>query len=287
MFTADTLEGQTILITGGGSGLGLAMAKKFAALGSNVAICGRTEDKLRQAIEEIAGERRGVTTEYYVADVRSYERMEEVMGEIISDFGTITGLVNNAAGNFLSASEDLSPGGFKAVVDIVLYGSFNCTHLFGNYLIDEEQEGSVLNMVTTYSESTGSAFVLPSACGKAGVLAMTRSLAYEWATYGIRLNAIAPGPFPTKGAWERLIPDERAEKQFLSKIPAGRYGDKEELANLAAFLMSDMAPYITGECVVIDGGERLSAGQFNFIDQLGSREELKNFFKGMREKSSE
>lgn len=267
--------------------MGLAMAKKFAALGSNIAICGRTEEKLRQAVEEIAGGHEGVQAEYYVADVRSYKRMEEVMGEIISDFGTMTGLVNNAAGNFLSASEDLSPGGFKAVVDIVLHGSFNCTHLFGNYLIDEEQEGSILNIVTTYSESTGSAFVLPSACGKAGVLAMTRSLAYEWATYGIRLNAIAPGPFPTKGAWKRLIPDERAEKQFLSKIPAGRYGDKEELANLATFLMSDMAPYITGECVVIDGGERLSAGQFNFIDKLGSREELKSFFKGMREEGSE
>ena len=113
---------------------------------------------------------------------------------------------------------------------------------------------------------------------------MTRSLAYEWATYDIRLNAIAPGPFPTKGAWERLVPDESAEQKFLSKIPAGRYGDKEELANLATFLMSDMAPYITGECVVIDGGERLSAGQFNFIDKLGSREELKCFFKMMHKK---
>lgn len=286
MFTADTLEGHTILVTGGGSGLGLAMAKKFAALGSNIAICGRTEEKLRRAVGEITGERKGAQAEYYVADVRSYERMEEVTEQIISDFGTMTGLVNNAAGNFLSASEDLSPGGFKAVVDIVLHGSFNCTHLFGNYLIDNEQEGSILNMVTTYSESTGSAFVLPSACGKAGVLAMTRSLAYEWAAYGIRLNAIAPGPFPTRGAWKRLIPDERAEEQFLSNIPAGRYGDKEELANLATFLMSDMAPYITGECVVIDGGERLSAGQFNFIDQLGSREELKGFFKAMHEKSS-
>lgn len=284
MFTSDTLADQTILITGGGSGLGLAMAKKFAALGSNIAICGRTEEKLQKAVEEIEEVANDSTAKYYVADVRDYDRIEEMIGEVVSDFGEMTGLVNNAAGNFLSASEDLSPGGFKTVVDIVLHGSFNCTHVFGNYLIDEDRKGNILNMVTTYSEDTGSAFVLPSACGKAGVLAMTRSLAYEWATYDIRLNAIAPGPFPTKGAWERLVPDESAEQKFLSKIPAGRYGDKEELANLATFLMSDMAPYITGECVVIDGGERLSAGQFNFIDQLGSREELKGFFKMMHKK---
>lgn len=286
MFTEETLADQTILITGGGSGLGLAMSKKFASLGSNIAICGRTEEKLKKAVKEIEKAANKSSVGYYVADVRNYDRIKEMIGEIVSDFGTMTGLVNNAAGNFLSASEDLSPGGFKAVVDIVLHGSFNCTHVFGNYLIDEKKKGNILNMVTTYSENTGSAFVLPSACGKAGVLAMTRSLAYEWATYDIRLNAIAPGPFPTKGAWERLVPDESAEKKFLSKIPAGRYGDKEELANLATFLMSDMAPYITGECVVIDGGERLSAGQFNFIDRLGSREELKGFFKMMHKKGS-
>lgn len=284
MFTEDTLAGETILITGGGSGLGLAMAKKFASLGSNIAVCGRTEEKLQKAVKEIEEASNDRSAKYYVADVRDYDRIEDMIGEIISDFGAMTGLVNNAAGNFLSASEDLSPGGFKAVVDIVLHGSFNCTHVFGNYLIDEGMEGNILNMVTTYSESTGSAFVLPSACGKAGVLTMTRSLAYEWATYGIRLNAIAPGPFPTRGAWERLVPDKSAEERFLSKIPAGRYGDKEELANLATFLMSDMAPYITGECVIIDGGERLSAGQFNFIDKLGSREELKAFFKKMHQK---
>lgn len=282
MFTSDTLKNQTILITGGGSGLGLSMAQKFASLGAGIAICGRTEEKLKKATKEIEAAGDG-KVRYYVADVRDYERIEEIIGEIVADFGHMTGLVNNAAGNFLAASEDLTPGGFKAVVDIVLHGSFNCTHIFGNYLIKEEQEGNILNMVTTYSESTGSAFVLPSACGKAGVLAMTRSLAYEWATYGIRLNAIAPGPFPTEGAWSRLVPDKQAEEKFLSKIPAGRYGDHDELANLAAFLLSDMAPYITGECVVIDGGERLSAGQFNFIDHLAPREKLKEFFKSLKE----
>src|SRR5699024_7813242 len=284
MFTDDTLEGQTILITGGGSGLGLAMAQTFASLGSNIAICGRTEEKLRQATDKITEEAEDASVKYYVADVRDYDRIQDVVSEIVSDFNGMTGLVNNAAGNFLSASEDLSPGGFKTVVDIVLHGSFNCTHAFGNYLVDEGKEGTILNIVTTYSESTGSAFVLPSACGKAGVLAMTRSLAYEWATYGIRLNAIAPGPFPTKSAWTRLVPDDNFEEKFLSKIPAKRYGEKEELANLATFLMSDLAPYITGECVVIDGGERLAAGQFNFLDKMAPREELKSFFKMMRKK---
>jgi len=283
MFTPDTLQGETILITGGGSGLGLAMARKFASLGSNIAICGRTEEKLKNAIEEIEDAGTGeAKARYYVADVRNYDRIGEVIDSIVDDFGEMTGLVNNAAGNFLAASEDLTPGGFKAVVDIVLHGSFNCTHLFGKYLIDNEKKGRVLSIVTTYAESTGSAFVLPSACGKAGVLTMTRSLAYEWATYGIRLNAIAPGPFPTEGAWTRLVPDDSFEEKFLSKIPAGRYGDPEELAHLAVFLMSDMAEYVTGECVVIDGGERLAAGQFNFIDQLAPREQLKQFFRQLK-----
>ncbi|MDX1618183.1 MAG: SDR family oxidoreductase [Balneolaceae bacterium] len=281
MFTTDTLEGQTIFITGGGSGLGLAMAKKFASLGSNIAICGRTEEKLNRAVEEIDDAGPG-QARYYVADVRDYDRMEEVIRSIVDDFGEMTGLVNNAAGNFLAASEELTPGGFKSVVDIVLHGSFNCTHHFGKYLIENDRKGNILSIVTTYAESTGSAFVLPSACGKAGVLTMTRSLAYEWATYGIRLNAIAPGPFPTEGAWTRLVPDERFEEKYLSKIPAGRYGDPDELANLAAFLVSDMAEYITGECVVIDGGERLGAGQFNFIDQLAPRDQLKQFFEQLK-----
>lgn len=285
MFTSDTLDNQTILITGGGSGLGLSMARKFASLGANIAICGRTEQKLKDAMEEIKQERQpGRDVRYYVVDVREYDRVKEMTDNITNNFGSMDGLVNNAAGNFLSASEDLSPGGFKAVVDIVLHGSFNCTHTFGNYLIDNKKAGNILNIVTTYAESTGSAFVLPSACGKAGVLAMTRSLAYEWATYDIRLNAIAPGPFPTEGAWTRLLPAKKYEKKYLGKIPMRRYGDHEELANLAAFLMSDMAEYITGECVTIDGGESLAAGQFNFIDELMSRSKLKKMFKILKGK---
>jgi NAD(P)-dependent dehydrogenase (short-subunit alcohol dehydrogenase family) len=282
MFKEDTLKNEVILITGGGSGLGLSMAKKFAELGADIAICGRTEKKLEKAADEL--NEFGTDVRWYSVDVRDYEKVGEMFGSIIKDFGKLTGLVNNAAGNFLSASEDLTPGGFKAIVDIVLHGSFNCTHHFGNYLIKQKQKGNILNIVTTYAEDAGSAFVLPSACSKAGVLAMTRSLAYEWGTYGIRVNAIAPGPFPTEGAWTRLFPTKKFEKKYLEKIPAGRYGDHEELANLAAFLMSDLAPYITGECVTIDGGEKLSGGQFNFIDSVMSRGKLKMAFKMLKMK---
>ncbi|MFA5669082.1 MAG: SDR family oxidoreductase [Balneolaceae bacterium] len=283
MFTEDTLSGKTILITGGGSGLGLAMAKGFVEAGANVAICGRTEEKLIKAVTEIKSVREAAEVRHYVCDVRDHAAVQGMFDAAVKDFGSLEGLVNNAAGNFLSASEDLSPGGFKAIVDIVLHGSFNCTHVFGNYLIDNELKGSILNIVTTYAE-IGSAFVLPSACAKAGVLAMTKSLAYEWAEYGIRVNAIAPGPFPTKGAWSRLVPDKVIEKMFIKKIPMKRYGEKKELSNLATFIMSDMALYMTGESVVIDGGERLIAGQFNFVSDLMSRKKLKKAFKAMRGK---
>ncbi len=283
MFKDDTLSGKTILITGGGSGLGLGMAKGFVKAGANVAICGRTEEKLQNAVEEIAKVRESALVKYYVCDVRDYESVKKMFESAVNDFGSLEGLVNNAAGNFLSASEDLTPGGFKVVMDIVMFGSFNCTHVFGNYLIDNEKKGAVLSIATTYAE-TGSGFVLPSACAKAGVVAMTKSLAFEWAAYGIRLNAIAPGPIPTEGAWTRLVPDKRAEQLFINKIPAKRYGKPEELAQLATYMMSDMADYMTGECVVMDGGERLAAGQFNFIDNLMPRDQLKAAFKAMRGK---
>ena len=284
MFTPDTLHGKTILVTGGGSGLGLAMAKGFAAAGASIAICGRTQEKLDRAADELRSLTvEGARVEGYAVDVRDFEGVGGMFEQIHADFGgSLNGLVNNAAGNFLSASEDLSPGGFKAVVDIVLHGTFNCTHRFGNRLIADKRPGTVLNIATTYAEHSGSAFVLPSACAKAGVLALTRSLAYEWATYDIRLNAIAPGPFPTEGAWTRLLPSKRYEKAYLKKLPTGRYGRHEELAQLAVFLMSDLSPYITGECVTIDGGESLAAGQFNFIDTLMPRPMLKKAFRMLR-----
>lgn len=283
MFTDQTLIGKTILITGGGSGLGLAMAKGFCRAGADIAICGRTFEKLEKAASEIEVERPSAKVKGYSVDVRNHESVQKMFGEVIEEFGTLDGLVNNAAGNFLSASEDLSPGGFKAIVDIVLHGTFNCTHAFGNYLIDSKREGSILNIVTTYAEH-GSAFVLPSACAKAGVLAMSKSLAYEWAEYGIRVNAVAPGPFQTKGAWARLVPDSMIEKMMVKQNPSKRLGKHEELANLAIFLMSDLAPYITGESVVIDGGESLKAGQFNFVTDMMSRSKLKKAFRAMKPK---
>lgn len=279
MFKEDTLTGKNILVTGGGSGLGLAMAKMFASLGAKVAICGRGEEKLTQAVEAI-----GHGAIYEVCDVRDYEAVGAMVERLEQRMGGLTGLVNNAAGNFLAASEDLSPNAFNAVVDIVLKGTFNCTQHFGKHVIAAKRpDAVVLNIVTTYTH-TGSAFVLPSACAKAGVYALTNSLAMEWATYGIRLNAIAPGPFPTEGAWSRLLPDKSIEEKYMKRIPAGRYGKHEELGFLASFLMSDMSAYITGECVTIDGGERLQAGQFNLFANMFPREQLKGFFNMIKPK---
>lgn len=267
MFCKDLLKDQVILITGGGSGLGLAMAKKFAELSANIAICGRTEEKLINATKEISEKNPEVKVKYYVADVRDYEKAGEVIKSIVNDFGKMTGLVNNAAGNFLSATEDLSYNGFKSIVDIVLFGTFNFSHHFGKYLIENKLKGNILNIVTTYADM-GSGYVLPSAAAKAGVKALTGSLAYEWGPYGIRVNAIAPGPFPTKGAWSRLVPDEKIAKMITNRIPLKRTGNPEELANLAAFLMSDLSNYLTGEIVTIDGGERLAGAEFSIIDQI-------------------
>lgn len=271
-FRAGLLEGRTLLITGGGTGLGRSMALKCAGLGAKIAVVGRREEPLRATVGDI--EKAGGQAAFASCDVRDSGSVAKAVDALEATLGPINSLINNAAGNFLCASEDLSDNAFDAVVKIVLYGSFNCTREVGRRLIERKAQGHVLSIVTTYAES-GSAFVLPSAAAKAGVLAMMRSLAVEWATYGIRLNAIAPGPFRTDGAFSRLMVGE-LEKQAIRRIPAKRFGDHDELTNLVAYLLSDASPYQTGDCVTIDGAEELLSGQqfagFAHIERAAAKE---------------
>jgi len=269
MLRDDALEGKVIVVTGGGSGLGKAMTKYFLELGAKVAITSRDITKLRDTSEELEKETGGKCLPIS-CDVRDYAQVEVMRDEVLKEFGKIDVLLNNAAGNFISPTERLSANAFDTIIDIVLKGSKNCTLAFGKHWIDSKQESStILNIVTTYAW-TGSAYVVPSATAKAGVLAMTRSLAVEWAKYGIRSNAIAPGPFPTKGAWDRLLPGDLAEKfDMAKKVPLKRVGDHQELANLAAYLVSDFSAYVNGEVITIDGGEWLKgAGQFNLLEAI-------------------
>ncbi|NAS29871.1 SDR family oxidoreductase [Flavobacteriaceae bacterium R38] len=269
MLQDNALKGQTIVVTGGGSGLGKAMTRYFLELGANVAITSRNLEKLQGTAKELETETGGICLPLQ-CDVRHYDQVEAMLKNTLDKFGKVDGLLNNAAGNFISPTERLSANAFDTIIDIVLKGTKNCTLAFGKHWIDTKQEQSViLNIVTTYAW-TGSAYVVPSATAKAGVLAMTRSLAVEWAKYGIRSNAIAPGPFPTKGAWDRLLPGDLKEKFDMSKkVPLQRVGDHQELANLAAYLISDFSAYVNGEVITIDGGEWLKgAGQFNLLDQI-------------------
>jgi len=278
MFVANLLENRVLLVTGGGSGLGESMAASFCRLGGLVAILGRNEERLGAALPRIdpSGERSFAV----VADVRNAGAVDEAVARITARFGRIDVLVNNAAGNFLAATEELSPNGFDAIVRTVLHGTFHCTRAVAPQMLDR-RSGVILNIVATYAW-TGSAFVVPSAAAKAGVLAMTRSLAVEWADRGVRVNAIAPGPFPTEGAWSRLMPTPESEAHALGRGPAGRFGHHEELCNLAVFLVSDAAPYITGEVVTIDGGEWLaSGGQFSGLAKVPGAD-LKELMKRAR-----
>jgi NAD(P)-dependent dehydrogenase (short-subunit alcohol dehydrogenase family) len=266
MFQTDLLKNKRILITGGGTGLGFSMGRRFLELGASLVICGRRAEVLSEAAAKLASDTGG-KVETQVCDVRDPEAVEK-MAEAIWAGGPLDCLVNNAAGNFIARSEELSPRAIDAVLGIVLHGSAYCTTACGRRWLKAGHKASVLSIITTYAW-TGSAYVLPSAMAKAGVLAMTRSLAVEWGGKGVRLNAIAPGPFPTAGAWERLVPKPELAQVFESKNPLKRVGEHIELANLASFLLSDFAGYINGEVVTIDGGEWLQgAGQFNFLERL-------------------
>jgi NAD(P)-dependent dehydrogenase (short-subunit alcohol dehydrogenase family) len=268
MFQKDLLNGRTIVVTGGGTGLGRAMALRFAELGANLFLVGRRENPLRETANDIRA--KGTRAAHVSADVRDFAAVEHAIATAEKELGAVDTLVNNAAGNFIARTERLSVNAFNAVVGIVLQGTFHCTLALGRKWIAAKQPGTVLNIVTTYADANcGSGFVVPSACAKSGVLAMTRSLAIEWARYGIRFNAIAPGPFPTEGAFSRLLPTKEFEEPTRNRHPLKRFGRPEELANLAAYLVSNQAGYINGECVVIDGGEWLrGAGEFNGLADL-------------------
>ena len=269
MLREDALKDQVIIVTGGGSGLGKSMTTYFLKLGAKVVITSRNLDKLKKTASEMEAETGGQVLPV-ACDVRHYNQVEAMLEATLSEYGRVDALLNNAAGNFISPTERLSANAFDTIIDIVLKGSKNCTLALGKHWIKIGQKKStVLNIVTTYAW-TGSAYVVPSATAKAGVLAMTRSLAVEWAKYGIRTNAIAPGPFPTKGAWDRLLPGELKEEfDMKKKIPLGRVGDHQELANLAAYLISDFSAFMNGEVVTIDGGEWLKgAGEFNMLEKI-------------------
>ncbi len=268
MLKEGSLKDKTIIVTGGGTGLGRSMGKYLLELGANLTITSRKIEALEQAAKELMEETGGQVFPI-ACDIRNYAEIENVIRETETKYGKVDGVLNNAAGNFISPTERLSHRAFDIVIDIVLRGTSNFTLAAGKNWIEKKQAGVFLNIVTTYAW-TGSGYVVPSACAKAGVLAMTRSLAVEWAKYNIRSNAIAPGPFPTEGAWKRLFPGEVAEQlDPLKRIPVGRYGDHQELANLAAYLMSDYSAYINGEVVTIDGGEWLQgAGEFNGLEMI-------------------
>jgi NAD(P)-dependent dehydrogenase (short-subunit alcohol dehydrogenase family) len=267
MFQNDLLKNKTILVTGGGTGLGRSMVKRFLELGAKVAISSRRLELLQDEAKNLTDETGGEVFAVQV-DVRDPEKVTAMIDAVENQFGHIDVLVNNAAGNFISPTERLSHRAVDAVLGIVLHGTMYCTLELGKRWIEKQHKGVVLNIATTYALS-GSGYVVPSAVAKAGVVAMTKSLAAEWGKYGIRLNAIAPGPFPTEGAWTRLMPTPEIEELFHKRIPLGRVGEHLELANLASYLVSDQAGFITGDVITIDGGETVwGAGEFNILDEV-------------------
>ena len=267
MFKNDLLKNKTIIITGGGTGLGKSMATRFGELGANLVLTSRRQEVLDEAARDL-NDKTGAEILTVSTDIRHLDQVTEMVKKAIDKFGKIDCLLNNAAGNFISPTENLSENAFRTIIDIVLVGTFNCTQAAGKAMRDSGG-GVILNIVTTYA-FTGSGYVVPSACAKSGVLAMTRSLAVEWAKYGIRTNAIAPGPFPTKGAWKRLVPPGlNIEKKMMERVPLKRFGEHDELANLASYLMADESGYMNGEVITMDGGEWIKgAGQFNALEKM-------------------
>ncbi|MBM7552946.1 2,4-dienoyl-CoA reductase [Thalassobacillus pellis] len=255
------MNGQVVIVTGGSNGMGKYMAKKFVQEGASVVITGRNEERLIKAKHEISGEDLS-KIKTVIMDVREIRDVERMVNETVETFGGIDHLVNNAAGNFISPAEKLTPNGWKSVIDIVLNGTFYCSHAVGNYWIANNRKGSILNIVATYAWNAG-AGVIHSASAKAGVLAMTRTLAVEWGyRYGIRANAIAPGPIERTGGAEKLFESEAAAKRTLNSVPLKRLGTPEEIADLAHFILSEKASYMNGEVVTLDGGQWLN--QFPF-----------------------
>ena len=270
MFRDGLLDGQKILVTGGGTGLGKSMSDAFARAGAEVVIWGRRGVVADATAKELT-EATGGTVSAMAVDIRNGGAIDEAM-QAIFDAGPLTGLVNNAAGNFISPTEDLSPNAFNAIASIVAAGTFNTTVAAGKRWIEGGHRGNILSIVTTWIWN-GGPFTVPSAMSKAGVAAMTMSLAQEWGPKGIRANAIAPGPFPTKGAWERLMPAPLMEKTGMgngaSSIPLRRMGEHDELTNLATFLMAPGCDYLTGAVIPIDGGQWLASdGNFHGLSAL-------------------
>ena len=272
MFNPSRLHHKRILITGGGTGLGKGMAGRFLELGATVYICGRREEVLKAA----SGELRSKGPIHAIScDVRSLEAVDRMIESIWKD-GPLDILVNNAAGNFIARTEELSPNAWQSVINIVLMGTLHCTMACGRRWLAAKQPGTVLSISATYAP-VGSAYVVPSAVSKAGVEALTRSLAVEWGDRGIRMNAIAPGPIPTQGAFSRVLPRPELEALAIERHPMHRFGTVEELANLAAFLVSDGSGYINGEVIRMDGGEFLQgAGEFSALGRMLKEEDWQN-----------
>ena len=279
MFKENLLKDKRILITGGGTGLGKVMGKHFAKHGADLYICGRRENVLQDTANEIMDEF-NVNVNYQTLDIRASKDVDDYIQSIFDD-KPLDGLVNNAAGNFISPTKDLSHKGFDAIANIVFHGTFYVTHAVGKRWIDANHKGSIISILATWVW-TGSPYVVPSAMSKTGLHAMTQSLSAEWGKYGIKVNAIAPGPFPTKGAWDRLNPNG-ADDESLGSTPLGRLGEMNELQNLATFLMADGCDYLTGQTIGLDGAQYLTGGgTFSQLDKL-SDEDWENMRKLIRD----